>query len=83
MTMTMEDTIPLTEQAPVRWVDAKDVRVGDTLWFGNPRHTVIVERVTQARSNGDIGLHGKNDTWSGFYNPSNRVRIVVPSGTSN
>lgn len=81
--MTGEETVQQTEQAQARWVDAKDVRVGDTLWFGNPRHTVIVERVTQARSNGDIGLHGNNDTWSGFYKPSNRVRIAVPPGPSN
>ncbi len=81
--MTGKEAVQQTEQAPARWIDAKDVRVGDTLWFGNPRHTVVVERVTQARSNGDIGLHGNNDTWSGFYKPSNRVRIVVPPGTSN
>lgn len=77
MTMTADEATPLTEQSPARWVDAKDVRVGDTLWLGNPRHRVIVERVTQTRSNSDIGLHGNNETWSGFYKPTNRVRIAL------
>ncbi|BDT74156.1 hypothetical protein os4_37090 (plasmid) [Comamonadaceae bacterium OS-4] len=68
---------PNQDREEVRFVYAMDVRAGDVLRFGNPISRVRVERTTQARSDGSIGLHGNNDTWSGFYQPQNRVRIVV------
>lgn len=58
------------------YVNASQVRVGDTLCFANPSTDVRVERVTQARSNGSIGMHGNNDTWTSFYEPGHRVRIL-------
>jgi hypothetical protein len=64
----------------VRFVYAKDVRAGDVLRFANPHYLVRIERVTQARSDGSIGLHGNNDTWYGFYKPENRVRIALSVG---
>lgn len=84
--MTEVNATPATAETAtpaghVRWVCAKDVRAGDVLWFGNPRHTVRIERITQARCNGEVGLHGNNDTWSGFYKPDNRVRISATTAT--
>jgi hypothetical protein len=63
------------------YVNAAQVRVGDTLCFANPRHDVTVERITQARANGSIGLHGKCDSWTSFYEPGHRVRILRNEGS--
>jgi hypothetical protein len=58
------------------YVPASAVKVGDTLCFANPRHDVRIERISEARCDGSIGLHGNNDTWSSYYQPQNRVRIL-------
>ena len=58
------------------YVNASAVKVGDTLCFGNPAQQVTVERISEARADGSIGFHGNNDTWSSFYRPQNRVRIL-------
>lgn len=64
----------------VIWVRADEVREGDTLRCGD-RTEVVIERISVAKCDGAIGLHGNNDTWSTWYQPSNRVRIK-PRGHS-
>lgn len=71
-----------TSQSEVLFVFAKDVRIGDVLRFANSTASVNVERITSAQSDGSIGLHGNDDTWTGFYQPQNRVRIAAV-GTGN
>lgn len=55
---------------------ASEVRVGDTLCYGNPRSQVTIERLSVARCDGAIGMHAKGDTWACWYQPTDRVRVV-------
>ena len=52
------------------------VKEGDTLCYANPPMNVIVERISETRADGAIGLHGNNDTWSSYYQPHHRVRVI-------
>lgn len=56
------------------YITASEVKEGDVLAFGDGTR-VKVERITEARCDGAIGLHGNNDTWSSWYQPGNRVRV--------
>ncbi len=60
-----------------RFVFADEVREGDTVCFANPASEVTIERISTARSDGSVGLHGNNGTWTCFYAPKSRVRIRV------
>ena len=60
-----------------KFINASEVQVGDTLCFASPRLDVTIERISEARSNGAVGLHAKNDTWSSFYKPTDRVRVLA------
>lgn len=51
-----------------------NVKEGDTLCYGDGT-TVLIERVSEARCDGWIGLHGNNDTFSTWFKPTDRVRI--------
>ena len=55
---------------------ASAVKEGDTLCYANPPMNVIVERISETRADGAIGLHGNNDTWSSYYQPHHRVRVI-------
>ena len=61
--------------APAKqYVRADQVREGDILCYGD--HTeVVIERISVARCDGAIGLHGNNDTWSTWYQPQHHVRV--------
>ena len=58
-----------------KFIRADQVAEGDTLHYGD-RTRVVIERVSVARSDGAIGFHANNDTWSVWYQPSNRVRVI-------
>lgn len=64
---------------------ASQVREGHVLCFANPASEVRIERISENPHTGTIGLHGKNDTWSTFYKPTDRVRVDMaqrhPSGS--
>ena len=61
--------------APAKpYVRADQVREGDTLCYGD-RTEVVIERISVARCDGAIGLHGNNDTWSTWYQPQHHVRV--------
>lgn len=58
-----------------RFVFADEVQEGDTVCFVNPASDVVIERISTARSDGSVGLHGNNGTWTSFYSPKSCVRI--------
>lgn len=57
-----------------QYVRADQVREGDILCYGD-RTEVVIERISVARCDGAIGLHGNNDTWSTWYQPQHHVRV--------
>jgi hypothetical protein len=77
----MNNLHPIFQQAlapfvepPKTYVRADQVQEGDTLCYGD-RTEVVIERVSVARCDGAIGLHGNNETWSTWYQPHHHVRI--------
>lgn len=56
-----------------RFVQVTEVQEGDVLCYADGE--IQIERVSVARCDGWIGLHGNNDTWSTWFAPSRRVRI--------
>lgn len=59
------------------FVPAARVHVGDTLYFGDERYDVQVERVSVSGYDGAIGLHAKAGAWSSWYAPGNSVCIYA------
>ena len=56
------------------YIKVSEVRETDVLCFGNPKREIRVERVSH-NSSGRIGFHANSDTWTAYYNPTDRVRI--------
>lgn len=56
------------------FIPAAQVREGDTLLLSHSQH-VTIERISEARCDGWIGLHANNETWSSWYKPTDRVRV--------
>lgn len=59
---------------------ASAVREGDTLVLSRLR--VTVDRLSEARSDGQIGIHGNDETWSAWYAPAERVAVLRNSRPS-
>lgn len=57
-----------------RRIAAVEVQEGDTLCLTHSQE-VVIERITEARCDGAIGLHGNDDTWSAWYRPADRVLV--------
>ena len=61
------------------FVPVSEIRVGAVLRFGHPSFVIRVERISVAKSDGSIGLHGNDDTWTSFYKPTDRVPVLNTS----
>ena len=57
-----------------RRITAAEVRDGDTLCLTHSQE-VVIERITEARCDGAIGLHGADATFSSWYRPTDRVLV--------
>ncbi len=67
--------MPPNPVKPKVFVSASSVQVGDTLCFANPPQDVVVEEISHARSDGSVGFHANDGTWSSFYKPLDRLRV--------
>lgn len=67
---TSNDTLRIFATVYMR---ADQVQKGDIISYGD-RTEVAIERVSVARCDGAIGLHGNNDTWSVWYQPNHHIR---------
>lgn len=54
-------------------VKATNVTEGQTIIYGDTR--VLVERISVAKSDGWIGIHANNDTWSTWFPPAESLRV--------
>lgn len=57
------------------FVQAQEVRAGDTLAFAAPHPHFFVERVST--QDGKTCLHALNDTHKFLYQPTDRVRVLL------
>ncbi|CAN7647552.1 hypothetical protein LJR129_005043 [Acidovorax sp. LjRoot129] len=62
---------------------ASQVREGDVLCFSNPASNVRIERISEVHGAGTVGLHANDDTWSTFYKPTDRVRVIASDRCSS
>lgn len=58
------------------FIQAQEVRAGDTLAFAAPRPHFFVEQVSR-REDGKVCLHALNDTHKFIYAPTDRVRVLL------
>lgn len=57
-------------------IAARAVREGDTMFIPSSRLRVFVDRLSEARSDGRIGIHGNDEAWSAWYAPTERVLVL-------
>ena len=55
-------------------ITAAKVQEGDALCLSHTQE-VVIERISEARCDGAVGLHGNNETWSSWYRPTDFVRV--------
>jgi len=59
-----------------RFIPASQVKVGDIICFDTPSSKVLIDRISEARCDGWIGLHGNDDTFSIFLKPTDRIQVL-------
>jgi hypothetical protein len=64
----------------IQRVAARELQVGDTLCFDNPRHDVQIGRISETRD-GWIGFHSDDDTLSTYREPGDTVWRLAPAET--
>jgi hypothetical protein len=57
----------------ISYVKAANVKEGQTIIYGDTR--VFVERISVAQTDGWIGIHANNDTWSTWFPPAQSLRV--------
>jgi len=64
--------------APKRptFICARDICEGDTLCYTAPPHHVVVQSISAGKNPISVGLHANDDTWTAFYDPACRLRVI-------
>ena len=58
-------------------IAANQVKVGDIITFDTANSNVRIERISEAKCDGAVGLHANDETWSSYYQPEDRIRIAI------
>ena len=64
-----------TQARNLKQIPANEVTEGDVIAFTDYLQDVTVERIS-SRSDGRIGLHANDDTWSAFYDGMTLIQII-------